>query len=127
MNQARYWLMQAALNNQLVGLTELAYSYTDEINHTDNTAQKQTLEFNAFAYFTLVDSMQPITERTLPTEFAYTKDKEKLKLFKNKQAELITQWREDRNNLGLKESLELNPSKDVIEFLALQRNVCRDI
>lgn len=127
MDKARYWLMQAALNNQLAGLTELAYSYVDEAGDVDDMEAKKALEISAFAYLTLVDSMQPIGQRTIPAKFCGVKDKEQLTLFKNKQAELITQWREDRSNLGLNESLELNPSKDVIEFLALQRNVCRDI
>jgi hypothetical protein len=127
MNKARYWLMQAALNNQLTGLTELAFSYADEKKHTDNIEQKQVLEINFLGYFTLVDSLQPSAWKTIPTNLLFADDIEKQKLLEKKQEALITQWREDRRKLGLDESLELTPSKEVREYLDLQRNLCRDI
>jgi len=127
MKKARHWLMQAALNNQLVGLTELAFSYADEKNHTEDSEEKQALEINFLGYFTLVDSMQPSVEKTISADLFYAYDKEKQKSLEKKKAELMTQWREDRRKLGQKESLELNPSKEVIGYLELQKNLCRDI
>lgn len=127
MNKARYWLMQAALNNQLIALTELAFSYADEKKHTDDIEEKQALEINFLGYFTLVDSLQPNNWKTIPTDILYADDNEKQKLLEKKQDELISQWREDRSKLALDESLELTPSKEVRDYLDLQRNLCRDI
>tara|TARA_R110000751_G_scaffold55606_4_gene119366 strand:+ start:161970 stop:162890 length:921 start_codon:yes stop_codon:yes gene_type:complete len=126
MDKARYWLMQAALNNQLIGLNELAFSYADEKNHTEDMKEKQALEINFLAYFALVDALQPSTEKTIPTNLFYVDEKAKQKSLENKMAELVTQWREDRLKMGQNESLELNPSKEIINYLELQKNLCRD-
>lgn len=126
MNKARYWLMQAALNNQLIGLTELAFSYADEKNLTNDTKEKRDLEINFLAYFSLVDLLQPSPEKSIPADLFYADNKENQKLLEKKQAELIAQWHEARSELGQNESLELTPAKEVIEYLALQKNLCRD-
>ncbi|MEP1448172.1 MAG: hypothetical protein ABJK37_18860 [Paraglaciecola sp.] len=126
MKKARYWLMQAALNNQLKGLSELAFSYIDEKNQSESIKEKQTLELNFLAYFSLVDYMQPSSEKTMPANLFYVDDKEKQESLENKLEELVTQWRKDRLKMGQNENLELNPSKEVMQYLKLQRTLCRD-
>lgn len=115
--------MQAALNNQLIGLSELAFSYIDEKNQSENIKEKQTLELNFLAYFSLVDYMQPSSENTMPANLFYVDDKEKQESLENKLEELDTQWRKDRLKVGQNENLELNPSKDGYAIPKITENV----
>jgi hypothetical protein len=126
MTQARYWLMQAALNNQLLGLSEIAFSYFEERASSDDPEVKKSLEIKGIAYFVLVDSMQPIADQLVTNRFDFSDDSDKQKLLKQERTDLIAKWQDDRMNLGMSTETALNPPEEIKEYFRLQQNLCQE-
>ena len=125
LKQARYWLMQAALNNQLNGIHEIAFSYSNEAHSLEDSEHKTSLIIKAVAYLKLLNFIFPDTVQPMSDRLSFREDIDKQQLLEQEFSTIKAKWQSDRIEIGMSRDLGLRLPEEVKVIFQLQQNLCR--